>query len=1134
MEEETASSAPLGISAPIGFNLTLGEAVADLTDQLRDRVGAPLSGKTSTAHDLSKRFNLRLITVEAMISEAVKAAEEFTATQAAAAAANPDAPAAPVPPLKAELGLKFRGSQIGAVAAAAAAAANPDSPAAPVTLLKAELGLKVCVCICICVFLATAASAAAANPNAPVIPLKAELGLKVQAARAEVTDVPDEVIARLVVLGMEEASTWSPAPEPEVKGKAAPKPPKGAPPPEPDPPQGFVLDGFPASPAQAQLMEKMLTGLDLKDEQARCNAASRLAPPPSKSLPIVQRPLSSGLDAVQFANYNDDETHLMDVWLKRFDRLRYPIDGSGPLADIHTSASDVASAILRSVRAAASTRSAGDGTARARAAYEEVRALAQNANLYAEATARHLLTAKELEIVAQALITDPKNPPPACAEIIKFAAATKAAEQLKICSSGAMEASAFAEQAARTGAMEAAQKTEAALKLAVEAVAHMKTLTTEAARTGATEAAQKAEAALKLAEEAVAHIKSLSAPPPALPPNSPTAAEAARTGATEAAQKAAAALKLAEEAVAHIKALSAPPPAAAETNTSDSAAQDGVAVANVANDAAAVVAESEEEVPTQDVEWRGIEGTYMDSMAAGFASVYQEVVQTETHYEQQLGSFKAMLAHPDKRPAMVAGFQVIQTETHYEHQLGSFKAMLAHPDKRPAMVAGFQDRKRKEVRAGMLMRAEDLREMLWEESDRKMKEAETERSNLAADGFVPRHRDLYSQHYTRLLQTEVNRYYASIHFANAYTLARYGVKKDPLPPGLLEAPNLLSGKTSDWVREEEESMSGPSAEGDSDPEAAAKGPGAGAGEGAVAEVVAARPRTGEGSTGSESPRGESTGREGAVAGERATEATDATVEVESVDQVMSPAQHEAVAAEVLHLGDIEAGLFRKRAILLAQHARASMQAVEEAAQRSQVCLYVVTARASMQAVEEAAQRSQAVEEAAQRSQDVMSEWVKERYSAECDSAWAVDKAIKDAAFEERALEEVQDTNTTIVEAGGGEADSSSGAEPVRDDELQMGQVVRLPSIAHDGALRSAPHIRMPPTAVLSVEQLEQLVKKLTGICPSGFLAVDDAVELLSSCIAEEMFPDMWRDTTREQLMSMLRQMLLKLTAKSRK
>lgn len=59
--------------------------------------------------------------------------------------------------------------------------------------------------------------------------------------------------------------------------------------------QGYVMDGYPSSVRQAELLEGALTGLDLTAERTTIASASRLAPPRPATLPDLNRPLTSGL-----------------------------------------------------------------------------------------------------------------------------------------------------------------------------------------------------------------------------------------------------------------------------------------------------------------------------------------------------------------------------------------------------------------------------------------------------------------------------------------------------------------------------------------------------------------------------------------------------------------------------------------------------------------------------------------------------------------------------------------------------------------------------------------------------------------------------------------------------------------------
>jgi hypothetical protein len=88
--------------------------------------------------------------------------------------------------------------------------------------------------------------------------------------------------------------------------------------------RGFVLDGFPATQAQAALLEQALTGLDLAAETALHTHASRLAPPPLSRLPQLARPLVSGLDAVLLLECGDVELAVARVLGCRLD----PVTGA--------------------------------------------------------------------------------------------------------------------------------------------------------------------------------------------------------------------------------------------------------------------------------------------------------------------------------------------------------------------------------------------------------------------------------------------------------------------------------------------------------------------------------------------------------------------------------------------------------------------------------------------------------------------------------------------------------------------------------------------------------------------------------------------------------------------------------------
>jgi hypothetical protein len=97
------------------------------------------------------------------------------------------------------------------------------------------------------------------------------------------------------------------------------------------PGRGFVIDGFPATEAQAQLLEKALTGLDLAAEQELLRGASVISPAPAAQLPHLQRPLLSGLDAVLLLDCADEALALQRVLGRRLD----PVTGADTGNDSH-------------------------------------------------------------------------------------------------------------------------------------------------------------------------------------------------------------------------------------------------------------------------------------------------------------------------------------------------------------------------------------------------------------------------------------------------------------------------------------------------------------------------------------------------------------------------------------------------------------------------------------------------------------------------------------------------------------------------------------------------------------------------------------------------------------------------------
>ena len=186
-------------------------------------VGAPFSGKTRVAQDLAKRHNLKLLDVELLVAEAVKAATEYVAPP----------PPAPPPP----------------------AAEGEDAPAVEASPEVPQLvmyGQQIQECLA----------------QGRDLPDHLSVALLVRAMQAvgEAPPAPVETDPKKAAAA--------------AKSKAASGEPEKL-------PQGFVVDGFPRTTAQSEALERALTGLDLTQEAELVAASSVVAPPPAGALPQV-------------------------------------------------------------------------------------------------------------------------------------------------------------------------------------------------------------------------------------------------------------------------------------------------------------------------------------------------------------------------------------------------------------------------------------------------------------------------------------------------------------------------------------------------------------------------------------------------------------------------------------------------------------------------------------------------------------------------------------------------------------------------------------------------------------------------------------------------------------------------------
>lgn len=100
----------------------------------------------------------------------------------------------------------------------------------------------------------------------------------------------------------------------------------------------------------------------------------------------------------------------------------------------------------------------------------------------------------------------------------------------------------------------------------------------------------------------------------------------------------------------------------------------------------------------------------------------------------------------------------------------NFKKFLERPDKKQALLEMFQTefnsieedlRSDNDAKAELHQRAEDLREQLWEMSDKRREEADLERASVIDDKWAEDHSIILLNIYITMMQAEVDRYYGT-------------------------------------------------------------------------------------------------------------------------------------------------------------------------------------------------------------------------------------------------------------------------------------------------------------------------------------------------------------------------------------
>ncbi|TPX63415.1 adenylate kinase [Spizellomyces sp. 'palustris'] len=143
-------------------------------------------------------------------------------------------------------------------------------------------------------------------------------------------------------------------------------------------------------------------------------------------------------------------------------------------------------------------------------------------------------------------------------------------------------------------------------------------------------------------------------------------------------------------------------------------------------------------------QWATIENTYTDTLKFAFRSLRREKEAILTYFHGIKVNFKRFLERPDQKQHLIELFQ---------HEFNNVEDDL---------------RSDSDAKAELHQRAEDLRERLWEMSDKRKEEAETERMSIIEDKWVEDHFIIMANVYITMMQVEVDRHLGTKHLIADY------------------------------------------------------------------------------------------------------------------------------------------------------------------------------------------------------------------------------------------------------------------------------------------------------------------------------------------------------------------------------
>ena len=540
---------------------------------------------------------------------------------------------------------------------------------------------------------------------------------------------------------------------------------------EADEPKGFILDGFPRNEAQATLLEKALTGLDLEKVAERESQASVLVAPLAKDKDASDVKPVSGLDAVILLTLSDEslalkralgrridpetgavyhmelnppptdnpgllerledisgdsndaeqvqerlttsanQLPLLEAWISKFDKLLCKLDCYASPEELQKSASSHLNLV-------ACAKEAAQENSKAVAAAKEAAERVQAATSAAEAAAAELLRAKRAEMDAKETIKEGEGAAEA-QELLSGKTAEICAEQLKLAQKAAEEAAAKAQEAAEAATLATAAVKETEARAAdVEASAEAKSAAEKAAKETAEaeslarEDAESAEAAHQAAREAAARAQKLS------------------TGESD---------SLNEEKK----------PTNEEEPSEESPAGDEPAQETPACSTHDIDKEFKRILYDQ---WRDMELMYTQGLKQAFRSIREERSSSFQHFVTMREEFKQFLDQPDERQNKVSGFQRHFNSVDLDH------------------------RRNGDTKSELLLRATELQDSLWDVCDKKFADVKAEADRCKEESFVGEKSKVLSMLFEAIAQLEADRFRTTSCIVTDHERARFGLE----------------------------------------------------------------------------------------------------------------------------------------------------------------------------------------------------------------------------------------------------------------------------------------------------------------------------------------------------------------------